>query len=137
MPFVRMRLYQASNFLSDFIEKKWFLVEISFFVLQLDFVEFAIALGTMIRGEDEAKLELAFEILSPLKSTRKRERLGQELTATDGDCYSDRNMGSLKCSKFTGRGSISSPSGRPLSPYPSPVTAKQNSKNGTSEQDGK
>lgn len=44
-------------------------------VRQLSFVEFAIALGIMIRGTDDAKLELAFKILSPALANRRQKRM--------------------------------------------------------------
>lgn len=44
----------------------------------LDFVEFAVALGTMIRGTDDEKLALAFQILSPPRQTHDRPCLSQQ-----------------------------------------------------------
>lgn len=45
-------------------------------VSQLDFVEFSVALGTMIKGEDDEKLALAFRILrSPRKIQGKAHSL--------------------------------------------------------------
>lgn len=53
----------------------------------------------MIRGDDEAKLELAFKILSPLRSARKQKRLDQDYSVWVGSS-AVAGRESLGCSRL-------------------------------------
>lgn len=71
------------------------------FTFQLDFVEFATALGIMIRGSDDAKLELAFKILTPMRSARRQEKLQQDYETFENGEFKIREA--TGCSMLGGR----------------------------------